>query len=270
MEDLQLYFSGEKLYGDDFNLKQIEEWYNDEKEGYSNLGSNNKETYSYRYFLLDEFVFYKRLPKNIKFKTALGIGSAYGHEFLPISNQIENLYILEPSENLRSKDLNGLIPKYVDPSLSGKMEFEDNTFDLIVCFSVLHHIPNVSYLLKEIYRCLKPNGYLLLREPIHSMGDWRFPRKGLTKRERGISLKFFKENIDKIGYKIEYQELGMCMTSFLQRTIGKKMKKQLLEYPPYLYIDRFMSRIFSKNVHYHPQSIFQRISPTSIYYILKK
>ena len=31
-EDMTLYFSGEKLYGDDFTLNQIEEWYKDEQE----------------------------------------------------------------------------------------------------------------------------------------------------------------------------------------------------------------------------------------------
>jgi SAM-dependent methyltransferase len=44
--------------------------------------------------------------------------------------------------------------------------YEDNKFDVITCFMILHHIPNDSLegLLKEIYRVMKPGGFLLLRE----------------------------------------------------------------------------------------------------------
>ena len=161
------YLSGKVLYGDDFSLEQIKAWYEDEKEGYANLGANDTEKYSYEYRALDKIYFFKHLPKNIEFTNVLGIGSAYGHEFLPLINQIKNLYIIEPSDQLVSERLGTVKPKYSKPNIDGKLNFEDNLFDMVTCFSVLHHIPNVSFVLSEIHRCLKPGGYLLIREPIN-------------------------------------------------------------------------------------------------------
>jgi ubiquinone/menaquinone biosynthesis C-methylase UbiE len=42
--------------------------------------------------------------------------------------------------------------------------FEDNSFDVIICFQVLHHIKNFQTTLKELYRICKPGGYFLIRE----------------------------------------------------------------------------------------------------------
>lgn len=46
------------------------------------------------------------------------------------------------------------------------LPYADNSFDLITCLMVLHHIPenNISILLSEINRVMKPNGVLILRE----------------------------------------------------------------------------------------------------------
>ena len=46
-KDMSIYFSGEKLYGDDFTLNQIEEWYKDEQEGFANLGPKDRQNYRY-------------------------------------------------------------------------------------------------------------------------------------------------------------------------------------------------------------------------------
>ena len=60
---------------------------------------------------------------------------------------------------------------------NASMEFPNNYFDLITSFGVLHHIPDVSKVFSELSRVLAPGGYLLIREPIVSMGDWSYPRK---------------------------------------------------------------------------------------------
>lgn len=112
------------------------------------------------------------------FKNVLGFGSAWGNEFEPICNMIGNLTIIEPSDNLVNNKIGNLTPKYIKPSIDGKLPFSNNSFDLITCFGTLHHIPNVSFVISELIRVLKKDGYLLLREPIISMGDWRKPEMG--------------------------------------------------------------------------------------------
>ncbi len=46
-----------------------------------------------------------------------------------------------------------------------KLTFQDNTFDYILNFDVLEHVPDISAGLLEIYRVLAPNGTLLLSVP---------------------------------------------------------------------------------------------------------
>lgn len=41
------------------------------------------------------------------------------------------------------------------------LPFEDNHFDIVLSFGVMHHIPNWLDALKEIKRVLKPEGYLV-------------------------------------------------------------------------------------------------------------
>lgn len=45
-----------------------------------------------------------------------------------------------------------------------KLPFEDNTFDAVVDFGILHHIPDWPTALIELYRVLKPNGKFILED----------------------------------------------------------------------------------------------------------
>ncbi|MDR6570598.1 Methyltransferase domain-containing protein [Chitinophaga ginsengisegetis] len=265
---MEKYFSGEVLHGDDFTLDEIRQWYDDEKEGYAGLVSGYKD-YHYGYHRVNQLFGFKYLPEK-KFKRVLGIGSAFGHEFKPISSQIESLYILEPSDNLVSDTIGQVKVTYKKPNVDGKIDFPDNYFDLIVCFDTLHHIPNVKNVLREMYRCLEPGGHLLLKEPVNSMGDWRETRQGLTKWERGIPYEYFRKNIPEIGFKVVKKNHFFTMTSFLVRKTEKLLAKPIYEYPFYLFIDKYLSKIFSWNIKYHPVNKWQRISPTEIFYILSK
>jgi ubiquinone/menaquinone biosynthesis C-methylase UbiE len=64
------------------------------------------------------------------------------------------------------------------------MDFQDNTFDSIVCLEVIQHTTSPTKLLSEIYRTLKPGGSLLLAAPfnfeINTKCDYfRFTMQGL-------------------------------------------------------------------------------------------
>jgi SAM-dependent methyltransferase len=43
--------------------------------------------------------------------------------------------------------------------------FEDNTFNVIICYHVLEHIQDDANALRELFRVLKPNGWALLQSP---------------------------------------------------------------------------------------------------------
>jgi len=267
LDSIMEYFSGKKLFGDDFSEEQIYKWYKEEEEGYANLGSNDKERYTYQYVEMNKLYGFKYIRKGQFFKNALGLGSAYGYEFLEVIDQIENLTIVEPSEQLRSDKLGKIIPNYVKPNILGALNFNNNSFDLIICLGVLHHIPNVSFVLDELHRVLAPDGILILREPIVSMGDWRTSRVGLTKNERGIPLGLFDQFIMTKDLNIISRKY--CDSPFAYKTFQKIF---FMKYNTYFIqlIDKLFSKLFAWNYKYHQISIFDKLSPKSIYLVLKK
>jgi SAM-dependent methyltransferase len=250
-------------------LLLIKQWYEQESEGYANLGNKNKSKYSYGYHIINKVYGFIKLENNY-FENVLGFGSAWGYEFDPIIMKIKNLTIIEPSDQLRNDKIDKLIPKYVKPEIDGSLKFKTNSFDLITCFGTLHHIPNVSFVLRELIRVLKPNGYILLREPIISMGDWNFPRKGLTKNERGIPIKFFDNIFKYEPVDIISREFCFTATNFIQKTIGRLLKKSVYSYKSYVVFDKLISFLLKGNVHYHAEKMIHRIAPSSIFYIIKK
>lgn len=107
MED---HLNGERLYGDDFTIGQIRQWYEEESEGFADLGSKDRLNYAYSYHVINHVHGFSKLKTSF-FENVLGIGSAYGFEFLPIINKIGNLSIIEPSEHLKSDRIGRIEPK---------------------------------------------------------------------------------------------------------------------------------------------------------------
>lgn len=58
------------------------------------------------------------------------------------------------------KDAN--LPVNVVQADATDLKFEDNTFDCVYSFGVLHHIPNIEKALSEIQRVLKPGGRVMV------------------------------------------------------------------------------------------------------------
>lgn len=270
MSEDSAYFSGEKLIGDDYTVEEIEQWYADEKEGYADISDTDMHEGQYIYHSINNIHGFKYLPKKV-YENVLGFGSAYGHEFEPILDKIGNLTIVEPSDTLVSNKVGTITPTYVKPSIEGKLDLPDSSFDLVTSLGVLHHVANVSFVMKELFRILKPGGYFLLREPIVSMGDWRQPRKGLTMHERGIPLNYFKKIIQEDdSIIIEKESYFFCMTNFMERTIGKALKKPVKSYPLYIKLDSILGKALKWNIHYHHDAFHKKVGPQNVYFILKK
>jgi SAM-dependent methyltransferase len=267
------YFDGQKLYGDDFSIDKITQWYKEEEEGYSKIDSRELQLLDkgiYLYENINKVHGYKYLDKNRIYKNVLGIGSATGHEFLPILDRIENLYILEPSDKLQGQKINNKKINYIKPEINGDMVFEDDFFDLATCFGVLHHIPNVSHVMSEIYRVTNKDGIFLLREPIVSMGDWRIERAGLTKNERGFPKELLKSKVNELGYEVIKESYCFTLSSFISNATKNIFSKPIFAYKTYVYFDKFVSKLLKWNIKYHTENKFRRLYPQSVYFVLKK
>lgn len=263
---MEVYFSGRKLYGNDFSQSQIDAWFADESEGYFNLTRSSEGEYEYGYHTLNKWHGYSALP-NSRFDHVLGIGSAYGDELEPILARSDRISILEPSDGFKSTVLNGVPVNYVKPVASGDMPFDSDSLDLITCLGVLHHIPNVSKVVKEFYRVLKPGGYALVREPIISMGDWRKPRSGLTKRERGIPLQLMRDFVKVAGFTVVREH--KCMFSLTSR-LRHFVSGSVFNHAAIVSLDAALSALPIWPRVYHASNALQKLRPTSVYFVLQK
>jgi len=263
----QRYFSGAECIGDDFSKEQIIAWFDDEAEGYATLGAKNRNQYRYVYHAWNKKHGFSRLP-NMRYKNVLGMGSAYGDEFYPIIDRIERITILDPSKHFETKEIKGVPIAYKNPNVSGEIPFEEGSIDLLTCFGVLHHIPNVSYVVKEFGRVLSSEGIALIREPVVNMGDWRKPRKGLTARERGIPVHIMEEAIAKSGLKILARTpCDFPILSRLSHLIGihEPYNSNIL-----VSLDMVLSRLFYYNTQYNRNGLLGRICPCSVFWVCKK
>jgi 2-polyprenyl-3-methyl-5-hydroxy-6-metoxy-1,4-benzoquinol methylase len=260
------FLSGASLYGDDFSAEEISEWYDDEAEGYADLGARETESYEYHYHALNAHHGFGRIDIG-SVKSVLGFGSAYGDELMPVANSAVKITIVDPSGAFAKNAIAGVPVSYVKPAPSGVLPLEGSQFDLICCFGVLHHIPNVSFVVGELARVLKPGGTMMIREPIVSMGDWRQPRAGLTKRERGIPARLLGNMAKKAGLKIDYS--GLCDFALTPR-IFAPFRRDVYNSRWIVRADAIFARLFGWNQSYHAESMFAKVRPTSVFLVLKK
>lgn len=90
----------------------------------------------------------------IEFSRLLGLDKSYGCD---ISNWNEN-FISQQKKNKNSHFEFKVIKE------NKRVSFENEFFDVIIISMVLHHVINYSFIFTELYRLLKPNGILIIRE----------------------------------------------------------------------------------------------------------
>jgi SAM-dependent methyltransferase len=262
-----LYLSGARLYGDDFTTDGLRAWYEAEQEGYASTLASNVNSYAYPYHALNVQHLFRK-TQILPGTRAIGLGSAYGDEFMPIIGRLSSITIIDPSEEFASNSrVSGCAVTYRKPRLDGSLDFPDAHFNLATSFGALHHIANVSAVVRELYRCLTPGGHLLLREPIVTQGDWRQPRRGLTKYERGIPEPLLIEIVEGAGFLVEHQTL--CEFAPLARAMSLLGQKTFRR-PWSTVLDQYLCRLFSFNIKYHRRTLLEKFGPSSIALVLKK
>lgn len=266
-DEFRLCFSGQKLYGDDFSDADLLKWYRDEEEAYATLVTEQDSPYEYVYHAINNYHGYRYLPDSISF-SALGIGSAYGHEFFPISSRLSKITILDPSEKFIISEIGGVPVSYRKPHFSGIIEAKDGEFDIFTCFGVLHHIPNVSFVISELARVTAAGGYGFIREPVSSMGDWRRPRRGLTPHERGIPQQIADESLRRAGFQIVSKT--PCFFMPAQRIISKIIKTPYYNSKILVALDTILSKSFEWNMSYPRDSWIKKISPACYFWVVRK
>jgi SAM-dependent methyltransferase len=263
----QAYFSGNKLYGDDFTPEQIVDWYRAEEAGYYEIAQESQDYDGTGWSSVHARNFFRHLGGS-HFGTCLALGSANGDDVSPIATLVDRYVVIEPAEAWWRPQIGGKPAKYVKPAISGSIDLPDESVDLAICFGVLHHIANVSSVITEIARVCRPHAMFLCREPVYSMGDWRKPRKGLTKNERGFPVRWLESTVENAGFSIVRR--SCCAFPPLARMAERLGVRRPFASDLYVSIDAMVSWLFMWNMQYHRRSVLRKFAPTSGCYIARK
>jgi SAM-dependent methyltransferase len=260
------WLSGMALYGDNFSPAEIREWFESEREAYADLGAGVRETYRYGYHAINRLLGFNFLPSR-RYSLAVGLGSAYAHEFMPILPSVERVIVVDSSAVLRGAPSSRPPIEYRPAQPNGDLPLADAAADLISCLGVLHHVANVSHVIREMARCLSPGGFALIREPIVSMGDWRHPRPGLTARERGIPLAILRDRVQAAGLSIERESL--CFFPLTSR-LGRLLSGVPYDLDFVVRLDNLLSKVFAWNLRYHATRPWHKLRPTCVFLVIRK
>ena len=111
----------------------------------------------------------KRLFKLIPQKQTLAdIGGGFGRLVPEYANEFSQCLLVDPSERLL-KEAQQLCRKYknlkIKKGFVENLPIENQQFDVALLIRTFHHLEDPQKAIKEIYRILKPNGFLILEFP---------------------------------------------------------------------------------------------------------
>lgn len=262
LPSFEQYSDGSSLYGDDFSSDQIEAWFRHDEEAYYKL-SEECVPGAYAFHARNWRHGFRYLP-SLSFEHVLCLGGAYGDELRPILGRTKRVTILEPAGGFQNPKF-----EYVKPDISGRMPFADDSFDLVTCLNVLHHIPNVSAVVSEMARCTKPLGWQLICEPTHSMRNWDRPRRFLTPRERGIPPAILRKIVTEAGLQTVRERWCMfSLTSSFQLLLPKRTRVFNTDW--ITAVDDYISNLPWWSERYHASNAFQKLRPWSLFLVLRK
>ncbi|NEQ98921.1 MAG: class I SAM-dependent methyltransferase [Cyanothece sp. SIO2G6] len=109
-----------------------------------------------------------KLLQNSEFNKVLEVGYGSGVLMPTLSQICHEIYGVDlgsdPDTTGKRLATLGCYPK-LSRGIPDKLEFADETFDLVVAISVLEHIKAIQPFLAELHRVLKPGGSLLVGMP---------------------------------------------------------------------------------------------------------
>lgn len=259
------YYSGRKLFGNDFSLEEVREWYGLEENACFEIYDQGKKRMPNNDYLHWSAGYRWALEGRSSLGKVLGLGSGNGEEFRPVRKWIEHLFIAESADGYFQNDPS---TSYVKAQTDGTLLFPDNFFDTAVTIAVLHHIPNVSHVLQELFRSLKPGGICLLKEPITTLGAWHLTRKvGLAPCERGFPREWLHQEVTEKGFEIihrtyfEFPPLRHLRDRGGVDTYNSRFWTSL---------DQFFCKLTGWNYRYHRTQWHQKLAPSYVFFVLRK
>ena len=108
----------------------------------------------------------KNTFKNIKDKIVLEIGCSSGYDSLEYAKYCKKLFACDLSdEAIKEAKSKGIRNAEFECCDAHKLPYKDNSFECVIVNSLLHHL-DLNIIFEEIKRVLKPEGYLIFKEPL--------------------------------------------------------------------------------------------------------
>lgn len=112
-----------------------------------------------------EILALERLVGSRKVKVGVDVGGGFGRLTTWLIKRCDKVFLVEPSAKMRSlarKKLGGNSKVVIRPGFAEDTNLPNSVADLVVMVRVMHHLPQPSRTLLEMYRILKPGGYLVI------------------------------------------------------------------------------------------------------------
>lgn len=131
-------------------------WKQKTQEHWNKTPCGTKEEHRTRY---ESYPWLKKLITEIENKKVLEIGCGQGTDLQLFTIKNDALGIDITSKHLELAKGKGLNVQYGDAE---SIPFENNSFDVVYSFGVLHHTPNITKAINEIERVLRPRGKAII------------------------------------------------------------------------------------------------------------
>lgn len=181
------------------------------------------------------------LPKTSSEELILDLGCGTGRASLPFAKQGSTVIGLDISEEMvkkaRDKSFAQGLQEHTD-YLVGDAEnppFTSRSFNVVIAFGVLHHVPKPQDVLKEISRLMKPGGYYFGHENnqtiLRPLFDLTMKISKLWDEEAGnhplISTKNLKKWSKEANMKVNYKT-SVFLPPHLFNLVGESNAKKLI------------------------------------------
>ncbi len=216
----------------------------------------------------------KRQDVSLNNKKILIVGGGTGAEAFYINETFKDscVYIVEPSKyaieilNLKASLLNFPL-KNIEKSFAEGLPFEDDYFDIVICYTVLEHVQNVEKSIIEMHRVVKSKGVVMIETP-----NYLFPE------EQHYKVIIFPPKISKLLARINlklrgrYTNFFESLNFFSAHDIDQLLIKNGISYirKDQIYLKCASFKAFLR---YFPKYVFSwvfRISRNQLIFIYKR
>lgn len=164
----------------------------------------------------------------------MGCGSGIYAEWL-IANDVANLICVDLSPemiNIVKSEYGDRLRAYVQDLSKGLPNEASNSADIIVCPLVLHYIEDLSVVFNDVYRVLKPGGYIVFSTH-HPFADFECTTSGnYFERERvtedwntvgePVEVSFYRRSLTEISDAVTHS--GLVISRISEGKVDERAK----------------------------------------------